>query len=1523
MDYLHIYDKTTKTSSILGEINADFNMSFVIDGTKDSTKVQVYNFSDVEVEPYSIVYHTNTATWWVVSHDKVTRFYNENGNCMYTHELELLGAIELLGARDLTDSGFNQNRYTFGDFIQRLFKHSNIEFEYINIVTNGNIDLQKKVDYVKTYENYSLLSALRDFLNGYNLDAKMTFSTTPLGVLSQINLNLIAKTGNNEQPLDISFFDNVNETKTIDKNSFGTTVVSNAENVVSTKAKTYPTTGSVKLSSNEYMITAGESGNGIIRLPSNIFKANWLDIIDTRSIVTLYNGSNDSRYLYYNPQDEQSIQKLIDDIIDWIESRGLPIVSDFEEKVTIDVLKQYGVYRLKYVEKYNPITKTFEETEGIFKRFRDISQPYGLLVLTNEEVANNIELKADAIYYKRGSDYIGNFIQFNQNTKEIEIENPYDNYSTIYNNGTFYVYFGIQSYQNVAPDGISLKQQNLRYIVNYIPMSDLKIKLDNRGDRLDTQRYNQNGKLTDSNAFSKSLLSYAKEIESDNITREKEFYRYGDIPKVGTPVLKGNNIYVINNVSCDFHYNENGNYFIQAQFTLSKRIAVKSLMTNPNTNIRDYGIPQNNNVKRKQLYRDFYELTHYRESNKRNWKLPLSKLVNLTYFPQPYSEHIAVMRLGYYGSYGGNPSKYWYYQLNTTTYMLKKSVVEMIDFKDNNIIGYGSQNVWCGFDISRVFKNQTDLINVPISYVDDIGEVESLKIAFCTKDQIDDIYGAYEQEMAIDNPTDYANWNKTDLTNYSVFIDEHIYNGGGYMSGGGYVTYQGAKDNNDFLIEEDNYQKDALEVPVFEYMAQIDDSDSVIIGENILSENNDTEYVLYSYMFVPKGVTTENNISINDIEKVSIDTINHELSINNSVLFDIDNDFLYFSLLHDLSIDTENKSVTKGANEIIDTGYDLAIFKHEIGIQQYDFVGTLYTMNVDNQANFGDNGPSSVGLYRVGLDDNYYKSERVEYNNALPLYTTQIVTTLPTNLSVNDNGKYVVYEEQIPVYPDIASAKEIVSSSIYNYPNIPNATTYNNKYIVVNTPTINYSDILWLAYGTIQEEDNISGTMSSVPDSEKYCITKKYYSYVPSGTKELDSITPIDKNGTIPSGTPSNVGKFIPVYEDKTETITTSGTLYNDSTFTTNNLRLNGTFGYQAWGNQGRLFARYEGGGSLPNYVLYQYNASSDSLTFIDYLTNQGNQEYDINTKFYYQGDYYYWNRTGWAKYTPSVIRDYYLYRFTSIGPQATYYEDLVNNNDQYYELNNVYYKWNTNAFTQVGLPTQLVYKLYQAISRMWTEIETLGASDNTRYYLYSGGYYRYQNNNIYVFVGEIMQELLHAESGSWVYGGYSSNRIVSLDSIYMYTDSTHFYSYNTTTKQLDLYQPTYTTEWNLYSYNASLNEWEKEIGSWENEKFIYNNNYYNYMNIGNILHYFVQANEYHWVLVDNANGKYFLYGNLTYQYDSGSNEFEQIDIKVEPTTNLMFIVKNLNQISSETFVDDDSVTRTKYRLCINYYELK
>ena len=231
-DLLYIYDKETFARSELGEIQTNFNLSIVIDGTKDSAKVEIINFVEEEVEPYSIVKHEATSTWWVVSHDKVERYPNENDTFLFRHNLELLGAIELLNARDLTDIGFNQNRYYIENVISRILFKSNFEFNswysvstpnqkgFRIIVQNNSIALFKKVDYVKTFENYTPLSALREFLDAYNCSIKLNFEEANNSThnLLVANFEIVSKTGNmTKAPINESVFNDVQELKTMDK----------------------------------------------------------------------------------------------------------------------------------------------------------------------------------------------------------------------------------------------------------------------------------------------------------------------------------------------------------------------------------------------------------------------------------------------------------------------------------------------------------------------------------------------------------------------------------------------------------------------------------------------------------------------------------------------------------------------------------------------------------------------------------------------------------------------------------------------------------------------------------------------------------------------------------------------------------------------------------------------------------------------------------------------------------------------------------------------------------------------------------------------------------------------------------------------------------------------------------------------------------------------------------------------------------------------------------------------------------
>ena len=924
-DLLYYFDKTTFVRNELGEIQDSFNMSFVIDGTKDSCKANVYSYIKTKITPKTICYHLGTQTWWIVSNDKVSRFENENGY-LYIHELQLEGAIELLNARDLTDSGFNANRYSVYDFINRLFRLSNFEYD-IQINYNNNIASDKTIDYIKTFENYTLLSALREFLDGYNCVAKLSFATKTEDdeiLLDYAIIDILSKTGNSNVVSRNSdeVFNDIREITNTNKSNYGTSVISNAENVVSTKTKTYPSIGSgIKLGNNSNVATNGS--NAILRLPTNVFKAHYIDIYGTKvPYGYVYNGGK-TTISYVDLSNKSSIDNAYNEVISTLHS----LYPDFDSSVFTKDLFYKHFIRVYYCDNYNAVSDTFitQNRTAIVRLDQGSPNVEKSLVLCSEELKNSLTYPKQAICFNRGKDYISGFgcFDYQSDTEMRVIYFTKDEVcqEAVYQNYYLYMFVGDIDIDNatgeVSPaSNESYEIKYTAYSVNYTPMTDIKIKMDNDGDTIDSDLYNQNGKLNDSNSLSKVLLSYVKEIESDTITKYGTYYgayvdtlgfQSGGLPNVGDLIKVNNDLYVINNISIDFTPNESTTwlvdsigYYMVAEVSMSKKVATKSLLTSPNTNIRDYGIPQNNNVKRKQLYRDFYEFTYTKESNKHNWYLPLGKVLNLSNQPQEYKEHIAVIHTIFNDNVNGH--KDYYYQLETTTYFLKKSLYEITDFKDNNIIGYGYQNLWSGFDISKIFFSGNDgNYNTPISYVDDNGEVSSVLIKMSTIDYLQDSYlhldtydttktyntgdkvyrGGKVYTCNTDNTT--GTWNSSKWTddgyysiyNASVFIPQGIYD------------YLNARPKYDFKIEEPNYKKDALEVPLFEYSCQVDDTENVIVGENILdSGDNDVAY-LYSFILIDESLYNDNNYMLLSDYIPNINVNNQNVAThNNAVVFD-------------------------------------------------------------------------------------------------------------------------------------------------------------------------------------------------------------------------------------------------------------------------------------------------------------------------------------------------------------------------------------------------------------------------------------------------------------------------------------------------------------------------------------------------------------------------------------------------------------------------------------------------------------
>lgn len=975
----------------LGEIQQDFNMGLTLDGTKDSVHFQVISYTIREaLKPYTVLNHVRTNTWWIVSHDKVMRYTNESGY-MYVHEIDCLGAIELLNARDLTDCGFRSNVYDIDNVAERLMKLSN--FEYSFGFNYYGIDESTKVDYIKTFENYTLLSALREFFNGYNCGLKVADfrvvgegSGTNRRFKMTMFIDVISKTGNTRHEIkDIDYFTDVRETKSIDKDSYGTTVVTNAQNVVNTKVSVFPSVGTVGLSSvgrvvytetGDLVPSTNVSEDAVIRLPAPAYKVNKLSIICCPYMIYVSkNGSTTDMVQYStenrNPYDSYAYDSIFNSLKNLVEnSFGSEVADKFEsnKKAILQGVKDASTFDLYDGFLYDAINDN--DTSGYCPFKYPKNAPSGMklikfrneahvvpveryIVLTDKDTRSSFLNPFQGIYWERGSRYIRGFGYFGIEAdvaKRTEFSYSVKGSAVIYSfmvGGDNYI-VTLDPYNTISSRyGAVFKPSTMTFKVEYIPMTDLKVLTDNDNKTQDIQLYNQSGKMTDSVGLSKLINSYANEITDESITRYKDFYNFDEIPNVGDLINNQGTYYVINNISIDFHQHEQINdeiqYMLEGEFSMSKQVAVKSLMVNANSNIRDYGIPQTNNVARKQVYRDIFSFDNKTIVGYGNGDyLHLENILefewgNIT--SSPYEDYIAfITTFAQYPTYNnGDPNPTgettaMFYQLPTTRFVLKKQVVYKTDFNDNNIIGYDSQDIASGFSTNNLLLTASRNINTPISYVDENGEVRGIEIAFVNSDKATEIYN------------DYASINGFTSLNFiqqRVFIDSDL--------------YDFAESVCDFRIDESNtYLKDALEIPVFEVCAQIISSDNVVIGENILDEIYEvgkTYRVFYEYVYVDDYLTEQNALSysLNSVYAYMTSLFDIGLKIDDACVIknDSENQLYEITLYDEAKLRFSTGKVL--GNQIQPTaGKNLAVFRHVWDSQQAREVKTDFMFMIKN-----------------------------------------------------------------------------------------------------------------------------------------------------------------------------------------------------------------------------------------------------------------------------------------------------------------------------------------------------------------------------------------------------------------------------------------------------------------------------------------------------------------------------------------------------------------------------------------------
>jgi hypothetical protein len=228
-----------------------------------------------------------------------------------------------------------------------------------------------------------------------------------------------------------------------------------------------------------------------------------------------------------------------------------------------------------------------------------------------------------------------------------------------------------------------------------------------------------------------------------------------------------------------------------------------------------------------------------------------------------------------------------------------------------------------------VFSGQTDTLNTPISYVDTSGQVKGVDIMFYEIEQLVSIYNEYQEEHS-DDPN-YQDWidSGNSLYNYSTFIPQDI-----YLKARQQQNYALRITESTFVdANSKDYKKDDIEVPVFEYACQVDDSNEVLIGDNILTQHENCIY-FYHYIF-GDNLTQDNVIDNTNILLPTIQNPYRYRLSNSATIKYVSVDYLKMleiNLYNYTQFDSDTNTWTDYVKNDIQANKDLAIFRHSYNL---------------------------------------------------------------------------------------------------------------------------------------------------------------------------------------------------------------------------------------------------------------------------------------------------------------------------------------------------------------------------------------------------------------------------------------------------------------------------------------------------------------------------------------------------------------------------------------------------------------
>jgi hypothetical protein len=819
------YNKLTNAQFEIGLIIEPFSLSDNLNDMPSNMKVRIVNNNREEYQVNTVCFHEDFNTWWVIKADTST--YLKTGE--YEHELELVEYFEFFNYKHLITCAFKKDDYTFEQMVNRVFKLGGIVGFSVEYATF--IDKDKKNEFF-SFENFTVASALKTIARSVNAIPKLkrVGSTPTLFFVSRNGLDETPRTTMNSQ-FPIAFEKNANTSE-----QFQTRSISNLENVLSSDLVIAPRIGGYLAISKNSLVVDVTNGVGSVVLPSKIDRIDYIKLfpkIRVTRVRTQDAPLPPSTNIIYEGYYVDS-QKIYDLIQLKKDINGATITysvinNDELASIVMPSTDEYGKIRIN---------------DGLGTSYRVATKPFaGYLTLKDSLLfRTSNETDRDRTFY------------YEQRTNELICAEKFIKGLNGLNNTDFRV--GISLFSKPIPPNLNESIQIVillettgifdaklppytTYIqVGYVPIGDLKVSYDNDNDAQDEKFFNQSGKLLDSYAVSKLMFSHVQDSVEGTKIRQGRYTsaEVGNILPLGALISDSGIVYVVNQRSIDYV-----NDYYSVIYNLSRSRIARSENINADGSIKEYAIPENNTVRRNQLFKDYFELSLEPSTTTSTTPyINLERLLNLT-------SDYAGSRFNYQSfsqvKFSTQANKY--IGVSTSSYDLYKAKSFVVDFIDNAIAGYRVEEVG-----SPLVAVQTPIFYTGTSTVNGNlvgnGKVTELEVITTDEALLADSIAHYE------NPA-----NAYSVVPFSPFID---------MTNVDVELYKNSiNDRAKFVFRyiDTTYGKDPFEIPVFTYQVQANDqyfpSNGTIVGERLFTDyNGGVNGVRYHYVFTNTKITSEN-----------------------------------------------------------------------------------------------------------------------------------------------------------------------------------------------------------------------------------------------------------------------------------------------------------------------------------------------------------------------------------------------------------------------------------------------------------------------------------------------------------------------------------------------------------------------------------------------------------------------------------------------------------------------------------------